>query len=118
MIAAALVVAYNIATAWWHSRLIKQHRRIYHGWWAAAYFLLIGALCIFYNSGWLAIFSLFIRKPLFDVSLNIFRELPLFYVSSDPDSIIDDIHYSLFEKRSEIYLFVYFFIALISLFLI
>ena len=115
---AALIIAYNIITAWWHSVLIKQGRRIYHGWWATAYLLLIGILCVVSGSGWLAIFSLLIRKPVFDVALNLFRDLPMFYVSSDPDSLIDDIHYSLFEKRSEIYLLIYLFTALITLILL
>lgn len=116
---AAILVAYNIITAWWHAKLIKRDLRIYHGWWAAAYILFTGALCLMSHSGWLAIFSFFVRKPVFDISLNLFRELPMFYVSNDPDSIIDDIHYSLFEKRSEIYLFIYFIFALlITLFLL
>lgn len=116
-VAQGIILAINILMAWYHARLIKADRPIRHGWWAALYITLCGALCLFAESGWLAIFAILIRKPLFDVSLNYFRGKPLFYVASDPDSLIDDIHLTLFGKKNEWYLLFYAVAALIVSFL-
>lgn len=113
-----LIVAYNIGTAWLQARIIKANKPINHTLWAVLYVLFCWAVMWWAHNEFMAPFCLLIRKPLFDVALNLFRGLPFFYVSLNPKSIIDDIHFSLYGVRSELYLPVYFVAALISLLMI
>ena len=102
-----LLLIANILMAWHHAELIEEGRPIRHGWWGAAYLAL--AICFAWlNQSWaLFVASLFLRKIVFDLSLNIFRDLPIFYVSSSTTSIIDKLHYRFFGKRSEVYMSFY-----------
>ena len=97
----------NVAMAAYHAKLIKQERKVQHGLWGGGYFLFAGILCLLAHSWWLALLAALVRKVAFDVSLNIFRGLPLFYVSAKPKSIIDRFHNWVFGKRSEIYIGIY-----------
>ncbi len=103
-----LLIAVNVWMAWYHSRLIQKGIRIKHGFWAAGWLIFSTLLSIVLQSWVLMVASLFIRKVVFDLSLNLFREKPLFYVSSSTTSIIDRVHNWLFGNRGEIYYPIYF----------
>jgi hypothetical protein len=105
-----LLIATNIAMAYWHSQHLTN---IKHGWWGAAYLAIIGVSSLLLHSWVLMIASLFIRKFVFDLSLNLFRNLPLFYVSTRPKSIIDRMHNYIFGYRSEIYMSIYFMVIIV-----
>jgi hypothetical protein len=109
----AVLLGGNIWMAWYHSRLIKAEKKIYHGLWGAAYLAVAVWLSLWLHSWVLFALSLFIRKVFFDLSLNMFRGLPLFYVSTETTSLIDKLHYKLFGKKSEIYMGIYFLVIII-----
>lgn len=112
------LAAINIFMAWYHSRLIKDEKKINHGLWGGAYLMAATLMGWSIHSWWLVFLSLLIRKVFFDLFLNIFRGLPLFYVSTETTSIIDKIHYKIFKKRSELYMGIYLaIIVFINLFL-
>lgn len=113
-----ILLAFNFWMAGYHSRLIKKGITPYHGWWGLFYLVVLLGLS-WLTSWWLIPLGLLNRKVFFDTALNLYRDLPLFYVSSTTTSIIDRIHYKLFGKKSEIYMFFYFFcIILLNLCLI
>ena len=97
----------NIAMAAYHAKLFKQDKTVNHGLWGGAYLVVAAWLSLWIHSWWLFILSLFIRKVVFDLSLNLFRGLPLFYVSTETTSLIDKFHYKLFGKNSELYMAIY-----------
>ena len=101
------LLAVNIAMAAYHAKLIKQERKVQHGLWGGGYFLFAGILCLLAHSWWLGFLALLIRKVVFDLSLNLFRGLPLFYVSSKTTSVFDKFFYKVFGKKSEIYIGVF-----------
>ena len=101
------LIGINILMAWWHSKLISAGKPIKHGFWGFLYLIFSGLLSFAFSSLVLFIASLFIRKVVFDLSLNLFREKPLFYVSSSTTSIIDRIHFKLFGDFSELYMTIY-----------
>jgi len=108
-----LLAGINVWMAWYHSRLIKAGKKINHGLWGGAYLMAATLLSWLIHDWWLVVLSLFIRKVVFDLSLNLFRELPLFYVSTETTSIIDKIHYKLFGKKSEIYMGIYMLVIIV-----
>lgn len=113
-----LLLLVNIAMAYHHSELIKDDKPIKHGWWGLSYFVLAVVMSIF-SSWWLLLAAMLIRKVFFDLSLNLFRGKPLFYVSSTSTSIIDRIHYKIFGNKSEIYMSIYFvLLILVNIFLL
>lgn len=97
--------------AWLHAGIIKDGKRINHLAWGAAYlvFVIVFSSII---SWWLFPCLLLIRKISFDLSLNLMRGLPLFYVSAKPESVIDRFHNSIFGARSEVYMAIYFLILI------
>ena len=97
----------NISMAAYHAKLIKSEKKINHGLWAAGYLAVAVWLSLWVHSWWLMILSLFIRKVVFDLSLNLFLKRQLFFVSTETTSLIDKWHYKLFGKRSEIYMSIY-----------
>ena len=97
----------NIAMAAYHAKLIKAEKKINHALWGAGYLAVAVWLSLWIHSWTLFVLSLLIRKVVFDLSLNIFRGLPLFYVSAETSSLIDKIHYKIFGKKSEIYMGIY-----------
>lgn len=113
-----MIVAYNVLTAWINAVIIKRNKPIHHGMWAALYAAFCIAVMWWARNEYMVFFCLLIRKPVFDVLLNAFRGLPLLYVARDPASIIDDIHLSLFGKKSELYLMVYLALAILSIFIV
>jgi hypothetical protein len=61
----------------------------------------IAALYVMYdNFGWLPAIALFFAiRPIFDVALNLFRGLPVDYVTPKPKSIIDKLEQKAFGKN-------------------
>lgn len=108
-----LLLAINIAMAACHAKLIKAEKKINHAAWGAAYLVVATLLGWSIHSWWLVVLSLFIRKVFFDLFLNIFRGLPLFYVSTETTSIIDKLFYKVFKKQSEIYMGIFLLVILI-----
>ena len=108
LVITAIVI--NVAMAKYHAYLILKGKKILHGLWGALYLAIIFLLW----RNWLFIFNcLLIRKVFFDVYLNYFRGLPLFYVSTKTTSILDKLHNRLFKKDSQLYLTIYFALFLI-----
>lgn len=101
------LIAFNIWMAHYHAGLIKKGVTPKHGLWGLSYAVLLAAACILTKSWLLAIAGVLIRKVVFDISLNLFRGLPMFYVSNSTTSIIDKVHNKIFGKRSEVYLTLY-----------
>lgn len=102
-----LLVAINIGMAYYHSILIKDEKKINHGLWGGAYLVVAGVLSLIIHSWVLFVLSLFIRKVVFDLSLNLFLNRQLFFVSTETTSVIDQLHNKLFGKKSEIYMGIY-----------
>lgn len=100
-----IAIAINISMARYHAYLILKEKRIIHGLWGALYLL---AIYLLWNNWLFILNSLFIRKVFFDIYLNYFRGLPLFYVSTKTTSILDKLHNKLFGKDSQTYLTIYF----------
>lgn len=118
LIAEILLLLVNIAMAYYHSELIKDDKPIKHGWWGLSYFA-VAALMSLASTWWLLLCAALIRKVFFDLSLNLFRGKPLFYVSSTSTSIIDRVHYRIFGNKSEIYMSIYFvLLILVNIFLL
>lgn len=90
-----------------HANLIKDGKKILHGLWGGLYLAAVIALSVFYKSWELAMCLLVLRKWSFDLSLNLFRNLPLFYVSAKPASIIDKVHNAIFGRNSVPYMIFY-----------
>ena len=106
-VAEILVLLLNLIMAWHHASLIKKGRPIKHGWWGLLYFVVVSPILFYYKSVLIFICVFIIRKIFFDISLNLFRELPTFYVSKTTTSLIDKLHNKVFGYSSEIYMFVY-----------
>lgn len=99
-----LLLAANIIMAYHHADLIKDGLKIKHGWWGLSYLAFAGLLSLLHGSWLLFIVSLPIRKVFFDLSLNYFRGLSLWYQSTQTTSIIDKLHSGINPK---VYLSVY-----------
>jgi hypothetical protein len=89
-----IILAVNIAMARWHAHLIKDNLPIYHGWWTFVYFIIGGILAIIFSHNWFtlieyAVLLCLIREAVFDISLNLFRHLPINYQTLDPKSTTD-----------------------------
>lgn len=109
----------NILMAYYHSRVIKNHKKVKHWLWGGLYFVVSVALALHFKSWVFLGCSLIQRIPIFNSALNLFRGKPLFYVSTAPEgkslwycldhdiSIIDWIHYKVFGKHAELYSIIY-----------
>lgn len=119
-ISQAFLIAFNIWMARYHSRLLKKDKKIKHGWWGLSYVVLSCSITYFLGDLWLLLACFLLRKFLFDISLNLFRGLGIFYVSPElttyeglrdairKGKVIDWVHYKLFGVNSEIYQTMYF----------
>jgi hypothetical protein len=110
LILSLIFVVVNIILAYIDARRIKQGKRIYHGINGAVY----GALTLI---GYLFVQDLFVipamlvlRIPVFNSSLNLFRGLPITYISKTTTSIIDRLTYGIVERLGY---FTYCFILLV-----
>jgi hypothetical protein len=89
--------------AWYHSRLIKRHEPIYHGIWSAAYLAGVG-IAIYLTGEWFLLpILLVLRKVVFDLSLNLFRGLSLWYVSGTSGSVLDQLNLRVFKNIKVMY---------------
>jgi hypothetical protein len=114
----ALLVA-NITMAWVHAAKIEDGKPIKHWAWGGAYVISSLAMALMVNSWVFLLCAMLQRKVIFDCALNLFRHLPLFYVSNEPRdksfweamdhdiSVVDWLHYKAFGNRSELYVIVY-----------
>lgn len=85
-----LALGFNILNAYHDSKRIKADKRIYHGLNGLAYAGFVVLSYFLFHAGYREIISLLlIRKLVFDLALNLFRDKPLFYSSSKSGSIID-----------------------------
>jgi hypothetical protein len=91
-----------------HAEMIKKGNRIKHGIWGGVYLVAAGAVSFFSHSWLLMVCLLVLRKWSFDLSLNVFRGFPTFYVSKKPKSIIDQFHNWVFGLNSIPYMVFYF----------
>ena len=121
------LIGINILMAWWHSKLITTGKPIKHGIWGFGYLIFSGLLSFALGSWVLFISSLFIRKVVFDLSLNVFRFGwgELFYITPEVKNVtglwdairkgktIDWIHYKMWGNYCEVYYIVYFLITII-----
>ncbi len=107
LIGEILLIIINVGMAGHHAYLISEGKKIQHGWWGLLYFAAAAAFAYLSHSWELLVCSLFVRKVFFDLSLNLFRGKPLFYVSSSTTSIIDKFHNKIFGNKSEIYMALY-----------
>jgi hypothetical protein len=116
-----LVGPVTLATAWYHSRLIKKNRPIRHGVWSGLYAILVAgaiwwqwaAMPRVWQVGLFAIACAIGRLVVFNISLNWFRGLSWTYVSPTSTSILDKWELRLFGGRVwlfEAFLFVIFMI--------
>lgn len=81
-------IALNIAMAWYHARLIKEDKRIRHGLWAAGYLVAVGIFCLLFT-WWYFPALVFLRGVVFSPALNLFRQLPIDYISTSTTSVTD-----------------------------
>jgi hypothetical protein len=125
------LVAVNIGMAWLHDKKIAKHKAIKHFVGGTVYLILAAGMpLLLFNGGGITreeiikasvffVCALLQRKSIFDSALNLFRNLPLFYVSNEPRgksfweamdhdvSVIDWLHYKAFGNRSELYVIIY-----------
>lgn len=93
---ALLYIPFCVFFAWLNAKWIADGKRIYHGINGAIH--LIVAVLVGYFFGWRAgVAILFITRVFFDWGLNLFRGLPLGYVSLNPKSIVDRVEKALFK---------------------
>lgn len=94
ILAQAAYAVFCIAFAYFNYYLIeKKGKRIYHFWNGLLH--LSSAVTAAHLFNWqMGICILLVARLFFDVSLNLFRRLPIDYVSPKPKSVIDKI-----EKR-------------------
>lgn len=102
-----IVILLNIIMARYHAYLILSGKKILHGVWGFIYLICVVFL---WTNPIFILNSFFIRKFFFDTSLNYFRGLNFFYVSTRTTSLMDKFHNWLFGKKSEYYQIVYFII--------
>lgn len=90
-----IFIALNLAMAHYHSRLIKQGKRIRHGLWAAGYLAAVGIFCLLFT-WWYLPALVFLRGVVFSPALNIFRGLGISYISTSTTSVTDRLEYKVF----------------------
>lgn len=85
---ALLYIPFCIFYAWLNARWIAKEKRIYHGLNGAIHIVVAAVVAWFTH--WYHFFTvLLIARVAFDWALNLFRRLPLNYVSPKPKSIVD-----------------------------
>ena len=119
----SIFIIINIIMARYESYLrrkdIMNHTTgsIKHWIWALIYILLCGIAFFISKENWILVIALIIvRKPVFDISFNLFNGLPAFYKSTTTTSIIDKINNFLFRGNVEFYQFFYIGLTIILVF--
>ena len=85
----AVITIANITFAQIDATRISKGKRIKHGINGLIYASLLGIVYLLSHSFLLVNVCLWLRLVVFNISLNLFRKLPVFYISPDPKSIID-----------------------------
>lgn len=98
LILSLVFVIINIILAYIDARRIKQGKRIYHGVNGAVYGVLTLIGYLFVRDIFVIPAMLVLRIPVFNSSLNLFRGLPITYISKTTTSIIDRLTYGIIEK--------------------
>lgn len=99
-------IPFIIWLAWDNSKRIKQGKIIHH-WLNGSLHILtaITALCF---EGWqIAVAVLLVARIVFNTALNIFRGLPIDYVSQKPKSVVDKVEKKLFGNNGWLPLIIY-----------
>ena len=93
----AVIFAYLlfvVIIAWDNAKRIDNDKKIKHWLNGLAH---LSMACILYFVDWkLSVALLYLIRVTFDISLNLFRELPINYVSPKPASFIDKIEKQIF----------------------
>lgn len=85
-----VAAGYNILNAYHDAQRIEAGKRIFHGLNGLLYLALCTGLYFAYRPEWSGVVCvILLRKLVFDLALNTFRGLPLFYFSRKTGSIID-----------------------------
>ena len=111
---AMLYIPFCVAFAWLNAKWITDGKQIRHGWNGLLH--LAVAVSIGYFNLRAGIAVLFIARVFFDWSLNLFRGLPLGYVSLNPKSIVDKIEKAIFKLDGITPKIIYLLISVILLF--
>lgn len=89
---------------------IQEGKRIKHGWNGLLHIAVASAGWIIW--GWpVAVIILCNTRVIFDISLNLFRELPIDYVSPKPVSIVDRVEKWVFKGNGLLPKLVYLFVS-------
>ncbi len=95
MIYPLLYIPFCVVFAYINAVLIKKGKKIYHA--LNGLLHLTVAFLIGYFTHWqYGLATLFITRLVFDTALNLWRGLPIDYVSSNPKSIVDQIEKKIF----------------------
>ena len=118
LISEIILVIVNLIMAEWHNHLKYREVRYNKDIYVIGYVGIAFILTAITKSILLVPTAFFLHKVVYDFAYNIFRGLPLFFVSTSPTSFIDRLHLHFLGKNSEIYLIIYFlFILLINSYL-
>jgi hypothetical protein len=98
LILSLIFIVINIVLAYIDARRIKQGKRIYHGINGAVYAGLTFIAYLFVRDLFIIPAMLVLRIQIFNSSLNLFRGLPITYISKTTTSIIDRLTYGIVER--------------------
>lgn len=94
------------------AKTISEGRAVKH--WLNALIHITASLFAWIAFGWqIGLAILFISRVTFDIALNLFRKLPIDYVSSKPASVIDQLEKKVFGKNGILPKIVYLIIAIV-----
>src|SRR5687768_2428562 len=86
--------------AWDNTKRILENLKIIH--WLNGLLHIAASVAIGFSTEWnYGVANLFFTRVFFDSSLNLFRGLPLGYISPDPKSIVDKIEKWIVLKMAE-----------------
>jgi len=111
-----VVTILNIVLAIIDAGRIKRGKSIKHGVNGFIYTLILAAAFWVKPNYWLISALVFDRLIFFNISLNLCRMLPVFYVSESPKSIVDKISRWVFGKYGYIMYFIYLVLFIVSIF--
>ena len=123
---AILYIPFCVFFAWLNAKWIAEGKRIYHGINGSIH--LFAAIIIGYSTKWqYGLAVLFITRLFFDMSLNIFRKLPVDYISPEVKAyknfwkaiwkgkVVDYVEYKLFGNNGYLPKIIYAMIIVILL---
>jgi hypothetical protein len=102
-----ILLIINVIMAEWHTHLKDKNIRYNKDVYVIGYVGIALILTAISRSILLVPTAFLLHKVAYDFAYNIFRGLPLFFVSTSPMSLIDRIHFYFLGKYSEIYQVVY-----------